>query len=112
MATIILRPSGDISLGHSKSGASYGYDCINDTSPDQSSTEITGYFSSISNKSYTSSFYLASDSIDSSINGTINSITVTVNATHDGYSGSDSLNWTYITLTCPSTSKSSTSSAL
>lgn len=112
MATVILRPSGDISLGHSKSGASYGYDCINDTSPDQSSTEITGYFSSISNQSYTSSFYLSSDNIDSSISGTINSITVTVNATHDGYKGSDSLNWTNITLTCPSTGKSSTSSAL
>jgi hypothetical protein len=38
MATLILRPTGDISVGHNKSGASAGYECINDVTSDQSST--------------------------------------------------------------------------
>lgn len=113
MATIILRPSGDISVGHSKSGASYGYDCINDTSPDQSSTQLTLTAGYNSNASANSTFYVASDTtIDSALSATINSITIAVCATQNGKSRHNDDNWTTVTFSCSTTGKSATSDTL
>lgn len=114
MATLILRPNGDISVGHSKSGASTGYDCINDVTPDQSSTQLVlASGGSLSNSSATSSFYMGPDATpDASTYVKVNSIAVLINGTQNGNSKNNDDNWTSLTVKCTNTNKSGTVSSL
>lgn len=115
MATLILRPSGDINISnYSTSGASTGYDCINDTTADQDSTMLTIKTSgSSSNVSANASFYMAPDSTpDSSTYVKVDSISVLINGTQDGKSSNNDDNWTTVTVKCTNTNKSGSVSSL
>ena len=86
MATLILRPVSDISLGHTCSSGSSGYALINESAADDASTYIYQSISSTSSSSKTSSFKI---SCSSSKKIKITSAKVVVRACHNTSNSSD-----------------------
>ena len=86
MATIILRPVSDISLGHTCSSGSSGYALINESTTDDASTYIYQSISSTSSSSKTSSFKISGSS---SKKIKITSAKVVVRACHNTSNSSD-----------------------
>ena len=86
MATIILRPVSDISLGHTCSSGSSGYALINESTADDASTYIYQSISSTSSSSRTSSFKISGSS---SKKIKITSAKVVVRACHNTSNSSD-----------------------
>lgn len=87
MATLILRPSSDISVGHDKSTGSNGYSLINESTADGDSTYIAGKNSGNSYKSHTSNFVVSGTNPSGAFR--ITGISVTLNARHDGDSANN-----------------------
>nr|DAF97057.1 MAG TPA: hypothetical protein [Siphoviridae sp. ctg6c78] len=85
MATIILRPSADVSLGHSCSSGSNGYSLINESSADDNSTYIYQSISSTSSSSKTSTFKM-SGTLSTSNKIKVTSVKVYVRAYENGNS--------------------------
>lgn len=94
MATIILRPVSDISLGHTCSSGSSGYALINESTADDDATYIYQSISSTSSSSKTSSFKISGSS---SKKIKITSAKVVVRACHNTSKSSDirSLNFKF-----------------
>ncbi len=111
MASIILRPSSDISVNHSKYGASNGYDCINDTTSDDGSTYLYQSIDSIYYESKTSTFGLSADSLpDGNPYVSIDSFSIFLRGTQNGRSKNDEYALTSVSLTNRSSNTTSTSS--
>lgn len=111
MASIILRPSSDISVGHSKYGASTGYDCINDTTSDDGSTYLYQSISSINYESKTSTFGLSADSLpDENPYISVDSFSISLRGTQDGRSNNDKYALVSVSLTNRGSNTTSTSS--
>lgn len=85
MATIILRPSADVTLGHNCSSGSNGYSLINESSADDDSTYIYQSISSTSSSSKTSTFKM-SGTLSTSNKIKVTSIKVYVRAYENGSS--------------------------
>lgn len=85
MATIILRPSADVTLGHNCSSGSSGYSLINESSADDDSTYIYQSISSTSSSSKTSTFKM-SGTLSTSNKIKVTSIKVYVRAYENGSS--------------------------
>ena len=78
MASIILRPSSDSSVAHSKSTGSSGYALINEATSDGDSTYLYQSLTSTSSSTITSTFGLDTSAIPTGAK--INSISVSVTA--------------------------------
>lgn len=78
MASVILRPISDSSIGHSKSSGSNGYALINEATSDGDGTYIYQSLTSTSSSTVTSTFGLDTSAIPTGVK--INSISVSVTA--------------------------------
>lgn len=108
MATVILRPTADSSLGHSCSSGSSGYLMIDDTSADGDSTYIYQSISSTSSASASSKFKISGTSVGKV---KISSITLTINAKTSKGNSSDTASMSY-SLSCNGKSGASGSASL
>lgn len=87
MATLILRPSRDLSVEHDKSTGSNGYSLISESTADGDSTYISGKNSGNSYTSHTSKFVVSGTKPSGAFR--ITGITATINAKHDGDSANN-----------------------
>lgn len=87
MATLILRPSSDISIAHTRSGGPNGYALINESTADADTTYIYGENSGNSYTKHTSKFVVSGTKPSGAFR--ITGITATLNARHDGDSGNN-----------------------
>lgn len=92
MATVILRPTADSSLGHSCSSGSSGYALIADTSADGDSTYIYQSISGTSSASSTSKFKCSGTNAGKV---KISSVTLTINAKTTKGNSSDTASISY-----------------
>lgn len=106
MATLILRPSYDESLGHSCSSGSVGYSMISESNADDDSTYIYQSISSTSSSSATSRFTLSGSMPSNSFK-----ITGAVLYVRGRSSGSGTYNGTYKLSTDTSSSNLSLSTS-
>ena len=93
MATLILRPTSDISLGHTCSSGSSGYAMLNEETADDGSTYIQQTIDSGSSSSKTSSFKFTTAMPVSKLK--ITAIKAYVRATSTSSSSSDSYSLNY-----------------